>query len=67
MTQSPTRQAAYMILGSLAWAIAYVAAAMVFKGDPIKDWVHAGLIMVGAVLLSWQIPRMAASRPKPGC
>lgn len=36
------------IVWSLVWAFAIIATAFLFKGNPVKDWIEAGLI-IGAL------------------
>jgi len=36
------------ILWSLVWALAIIATAFLFKGNPAKDWIEAALI-IGAL------------------
>ena len=48
MNPNSKRLATSTILWSLVWALAIIATAFLFKGNPAKDWIEAGLI-VGAL------------------
>ena len=42
------------ILWSMVWAIAFIASAIVFKGNPEKEWIQAALFVVGLTAWLWQ-------------
>jgi len=47
------------IVWSLVWAFAIIATAFLFKGNPAKDWIEAGLI-IGALTFVVLKPRRLA-------
>jgi hypothetical protein len=62
MSSNSRKLATSTIVWSLVWALAIIATALLFKGNPAKDWIEAGLI-VGAltfVVLKRQRPSASA-------
>ena len=45
------------LLGSVAWAVAMIAAAYVFKGDRLRDWVEGALYVGFTIYLSFRVAR----------
>jgi len=45
---------ATLILWSLGWAGALIASAIVFRGNPVGDWVESFLILGALMFWSWQ-------------
>jgi Flp pilus assembly protein TadB len=48
-----------LIVWALAWAAAMIAAAILLKGNPIKDWVQAALFIAAMTFWVWQSERAA--------
>jgi Flp pilus assembly protein TadB len=48
-----------LILWALAWAAAMIVAAIVLKGNPIKDWVQSALFIAAMTFWLWQTQRAA--------
>lgn len=46
-----------LVVWALAWALAIIASAIVFKGNPIGDWVEAFLILGALTFWSWHLWR----------
>lgn len=44
-----------LIVWSLVWAIAFIATAYFFKGNPVKDWIEAALT-IGALAFLMRRP-----------
>jgi len=51
-----------LILWSLAWAFALIAAAFLFKGYPAKDWIDSALFVGAITCLMWNYERLACRR-----
>lgn len=52
------------LLGSVAWALAFVGAALVFKGHPLEDWIQ-GVLLVGCIIfISSQSANGSRCRPR---
>jgi hypothetical protein len=51
-----------LVLWSIAWALAIIASAILFKGNPIKDWVQAALFIGGITFWLWLSQRTARPR-----
>lgn len=56
------KQAMMMILLALVWAVAFIASAIIFKGNPMKEWIQAALYIVGMSLWLW--PVLRTRRPR---
>ena len=56
------KPAAKMILLALAWAFAFMASAIIFKGQPAKEWIQAALFIVG--MSFWLSPLLFTARPR---
>jgi hypothetical protein len=62
MTNTSKRQMTTLVLWSIVWAIAFVASAFFFKGNPVKDWIQSALFIGGITLWLWQSQRVARPR-----
>jgi len=62
MTNTPKKQMTTLLLWSIVWAIAFVASAFFFKGNPAKDWIQSALFIGGITLWLWQSQRVARPR-----
>jgi uncharacterized membrane protein YbhN (UPF0104 family) len=51
-----------LVLWSLAWALVLIASAIVFKGNPAKDWIQSALFIGAITAWLWQSRRVAGSR-----
>jgi cation transport ATPase len=51
-----------LIVLALVWALAFIGSAIVFKGNPIKDWIQAALFIVGMSFWLW--PVLLVLRPR---
>jgi len=49
-----TKRLTTLILWALAWAAAMIVSAVLFKGNPIKDWVQAALFIGAMTFWVWQ-------------
>jgi hypothetical protein len=59
----PMSRPANVILASLAWAAALIASAIVFKGNPVGDWVEWFLIIGALSFCFWPSGRLSC-RPR---
>ena len=55
-------QIAMMILLAIVWALAFIATAIIFKGNPAKEWIQAALYIVGMSIWLW--PVLFTARPR---
>jgi hypothetical protein len=55
---------ATLIRWSLAWALALIASAIVFRGNPVGDWVESFLTIAALTFWLWQ---WWWPRRQPGC
>ncbi len=62
MTASSKRQMATLILWALVWALALIASAILFKGNPLKNWIQSALYIGGLTFWLWQSRRISHSR-----
>jgi drug/metabolite transporter (DMT)-like permease len=62
MVNSSRKQQTSLILWSLVWALAFIASAYIFKGNPVKDWVQSGLFIGAITYLLWKSPRTSHVR-----
>jgi hypothetical protein len=53
------------IVWSLAWAFAIIATALLFKGNPAKDWIEAGLIIGALTFVVLKPQRLVCRVPPP--
>ena len=51
-----------LILLALVWALAFIGSAIVFKGNPIKEWIQAALFIVGMSFWLWPVLRVSQPR-----
>jgi hypothetical protein len=56
------KQITVMVLLALVWALAFMASAIVFKGNPMKEWIQAALYIVGMSFWLW--PVLFARHPR---
>jgi hypothetical protein len=47
------------VLWASVWALAFIASAFFFKGNPLKDWIQSVLFVVGVTLWLWESRRFA--------
>jgi hypothetical protein len=59
MKPDPQKLGTSAVVWSLVWAFAIIAAAFLFKGNPARDWIEAGLI-IGALTFVVLKPRRLA-------
>jgi len=50
------------IVWSLVWAFAIITTAFLFKGNPAKDWIEAGLIIGALTFVALKPRRLARLR-----
>ncbi len=62
MTDTSQKQITTLVLWAIAWALALIASALLFKGSPVKDWIQSALFIGGMMLLLWQYPRLTRHR-----
>jgi hypothetical protein len=51
-----------IVLWSLAWAIAFILSAMLFKGNPVKEWIQAALFVGALTFLLFKSQTLARPR-----
>jgi len=51
-----------LVFWSMVWALALIASAILFKGNPVKGWIQSALFICAITLWLWQ-PRQFA-RPR---
>ena len=44
-----------MLLLALVWGLAFIGSAIVFKGNPLKEWIQAALYIVGMSFWLWPV------------
>ena len=54
-----------MTLWSIAWALAIIGSAILFKGNSMKEWIQAALFIGAITFVLWQSPRISSSSGKP--
>jgi hypothetical protein len=64
LTTSTTRLSA-LIIWAIVWAAAMIAAAIVLKGNPIKDWIQSALFIAAMSFWVWQAQRAARKYNHP--
>jgi hypothetical protein len=57
MTVIDKKQTVKVLLWSLVWALALIASAIVFKGNPLKEWIQSALFIVATTFWLWQVSR----------
>jgi membrane protein DedA with SNARE-associated domain len=62
MPTNPKKYGMSLILGSLVWALALVAAAYIFRGNPAKDWIESALVIGAITYLMWNYERRRRRR-----
>jgi hypothetical protein len=58
-TATNSKRLPTLILWAIAWAAALIASAFLLKGNPIKDWVQAALIIAAMTFWVWQSQRVS--------
>lgn len=56
------KQMNMLVFWAIAWALTFIASAILFKGNPIKDWIQGILFIVGMTLWLWKSQRLARPR-----
>jgi len=56
------KQKTTIVLWSIAWALALTASAILFKGNPLKDWIQAALFIGAMTFWLWKAQRLAHHR-----
>jgi hypothetical protein len=51
-----------LVLWSMVWAIALIASAILFKGNPVKDWIQSALFVGAITVWLWQSRQFAHPR-----
>ena len=51
-----------LILGSIVWALAIIASAILYKGNLVKDWLQAALFIGAITFWLWQSRILARHR-----
>lgn len=62
MTNGSKKHMTTLILGSIVWALAIIASAILFKGNPVKDWLQAALFIGAITFWLWQSRILAHHR-----
>jgi len=62
MTTSSKRQMVTLVLWAIAWALALIASAILFKGNPVKDWIQSALFVGAVTFWLWQSRLLARPR-----
>lgn len=57
MTTSSKKQIATLILWAIVWALALIGSAILFKGQPVKDWIQSALFIMAMTFWVWQSRR----------
>ena len=51
-----------LILWATAWALVLITSALLFKGNPLGDWIEAALFIAAITFWFWQYQRLARHR-----
>jgi hypothetical protein len=51
-----------LVLWAIVWALAIIASAILFKGNPAKDWLQAALFIGAITFWLWQSRILAHRR-----
>ena len=62
MITTPKTQMTKLVLWAIAWALALIVSAILFKGNPLKDWIQAALFIGAMTFWLWQTRRLAGYR-----
>ncbi len=62
MNTTSKQQMTTLVLWAIAWALALIASAILFKGNPIKEWIQSALFIGAMTFLLWQSQRIARHR-----
>ncbi len=57
-----SKKIAKLIIWATAWAVALIASAILFKGNPVKDWIQSALFIGAMMFCLWHSPRLARHR-----
>jgi hypothetical protein len=57
MTSTSKKLQRKLILWALAWALALIASAFLFKGNPFKDWIQSALFRRRINFLALAVPK----------
>lgn len=57
-----TERQTKLVLFAIIWALALIASAFLFKGNPAKDWIQSIIFVVGITVWLWQSRRAARLR-----
>ena len=62
MITTPKREMRTPVLWAMGWALVFIASAILFKGNPLKDWIQAALFIGALTFWLWQSQRLARHR-----
>ena len=62
MTTTSKRRMTTVLRWSVAWALALIASAILFKGNPAKDWIQSALFVGAITVWLWQSRQVARPR-----
>jgi hypothetical protein len=51
-----------IVLWAIAWAIAFIISAILFKGNPVKEWIQAALFIAALTFCLFKAQGMARPR-----
>jgi len=51
-----------LVLWSMVWALALIASAILFKGNPVKGWIQSALFICAITFWFWQSRQFARPR-----
>jgi uncharacterized membrane protein YbhN (UPF0104 family) len=57
MTVIDKKQTVNLLIWSLVWALALIVSAIVFKGNPLKEWIQSALFIAATTFWLWQVSR----------
>lgn len=58
MRTTTSKSQVSVILWSLVWAVAMIAAALLLKGNPAKDWIESVLFVGAVTSILWNRERV---------
>jgi hypothetical protein len=56
------KESSVAILGSILWAIAYIASAIVFRGRALGDWIEGALLAGWVFFIAYRAGRGRSQR-----
>ena len=59
------KESSIAILGSILWAIAFIASAVVFRGQALGDWIEGALLAGWVFFISYRAGRGRGRRKEP--